>query len=1354
MKKSFVKKLRKSVSAILAAAMSLSLFTAIPVSADIGRTTYNYDGYSVDYNVTNEWDGAQTVELTVSNTGTDSILNWALKYDAEGEISNLWNADLYEQNGDEYVIKNVGWNFEIAPSQSVTYGYTLSGNDLNLPENFEIYSKRVDKAEGYDVQYNITKSWDTGVEGNIVITNTSPAPIEAWTLSFDSNFTIDNLWNGRVLENNGTSYTVAAEMWTNPVQPNGSMTIGFVGTKAADVEALLSNFRLTEVVIGEGMPVIPIDPPAEEIEITANAVYDEENNNVTVSWNTNNPNGSFDVLMSEDGENFVSVGTVEGVSEFVYTPENDFETLYFKVVQTVGELTAESNVVAVTKSAEDIAISAEASYDKESGKITVSWTSNKENGIFEVFVSEDKENFTSVDTVEDVAEFVYSPNNEFEVLYFKVKQTIGESSAESNVVKVIYPINWEDTTDTDGDGLTDVYEKYYFETDPTNPDTDNDGLPDGYEVYYLGTDPTKSDTDDNGISDGDEDFDKDSLPNSREYELGTDPNSEDSDSDELTDSDELNKYNTDPLKYDTDNDGISDGEEVALGLNPTSVATDGTPDSERTFVQHVGVDSENFVDINTSENPFKVSIDITAAGVATNNLSSHKSAYSNAIKNEAILGISPEFVYTDGLKVEDVIINFDLNNSVTANTNGKYANISDEFVGIKRYNVFKFFEDTNMLLPIETFHDVENNRVYTHVDELGTYCLMDMEVWLDSIGFDAEKTELESYSISSNSGIQLMSLNDGKTQENKYLDVVLVTYPHVGILDAVKRELSDTCQRIFEEAESKNLYPRIYFVDCNGNIVKSREGALFAANFNDVSWIIAHHLGLSSSSNPVLTKALSNICDNLLYNFRDGSERYCFIIDALGSPACGYRYNSIDLMKENDVSVYFSYSANNENYNKYLMLATDSICGEIKVEKGRYNFGDFIFEQIFEKSEEQHIIITSSGLTKLPDDFGIISRDSNRDYDNDGISDIGEINTNHVTFEEDGTISYLHFDEITKLYSGLFYVERGLERLKSDKELTSLPNYMRSIKVMPIRSDPTSSDGDEDGILDINDIRPLITDMYPEPFINSINKGIIEHKDIKSYSILRYSDDLVYKYDGLVTSELLYECGLPINGEDINSKYLLFSYKDARTGEYYFLLSQNNSDGEELIDKIYDILYVKETNEFFRNEWRESLYGTYAISASLSGNVKNSNFGVGIGVAFDSNGDVAFQMPISYGLNIPTSSKKSISGSIKFEHSTAPSVSDLEDAGSSNSNTIGFSLSDSHIGSGLDVTWWGGDDCNGKKNPTYVSVSATLLLSSNAESSFDGHGYINKTKNIFVFNLFDDVDDKYTSKLEKLLEST
>ena len=47
--------------------------------------------------------------------------------------------------------------------------------------------------------------------------------------------------------------------------------------------------------------------------------------------------------------------------------------------------------------------------------------------------------------------------------------------------------------------------------------------------------------------------------------------------------------------------------------------------------------------------------------------------------------------------------------------------------GIKRLNIFRYFEEENILLPVETKFDTENNMVYTDVDRLGTYCLIDME---------------------------------------------------------------------------------------------------------------------------------------------------------------------------------------------------------------------------------------------------------------------------------------------------------------------------------------------------------------------------------------------------------------------------------------------------------------------------------------------------------------------------------------------------------------------------------------------------------------------------------------------------
>ena len=1102
MKKIHQKCIMKAVSGMLAASMSLSLFTTIPVSAETGKTTYNYDGYSVEYNITNEWDGAQTVELTVSNTGDESILNWALKYDTDGEISNLWNASVYEQNADEYVIKNVGWNFEIAPSQSVTYGYTLNGNDLALPDSFEIYSKRVDKTEGYDLQYNITKSWDTGVEGNIVITNNSDAPIEAWTLSFDSNFTINNLWDGRVLENNGTSYKIAAEMWTNPVQPNGSMTIGFVGSKAADVEALLSNFRLTEVIIGEGTPVTPIDPPEEKIEITANAEYNEDNDNVTVSWITNNPNGTFDILMSADGENFTSVGTVENASEFVYTPATDFDAYHFKVVQTVGEQTAESNVVSVVKSAEDIAISAEAVFDEESGSIAVKWTTNKPNGTFDVLMSFDGESFTSVGTVENASEFVYTPD-EFDTLYFKVKQTAGAKTAESNVVSVVYTVDWSDKTDTDNDGLPDVYEKHYFETDPENADTDGDGLPDGYEVYYLGTDPKKADSDDNGVSDSDEDFDNDGLNNLREYELGTDPNNADSDSDGLSDSDEVNTYNTDPLKYDTDADGISDGDEIALGLDPNSASTDGVPDSERTFVQHIGTDSESLAAVNTDENPFKVSIDITAAGVAANNLVSHESGYSNAIRNDAILGITPEFIYTDGLKVEDVVINFDISDSAAANTNGKYTSLSDEFVGIKRLNVFKFFEDTNMLLPIETFHDVENNRVYTHVDELGTYCLMDMEIWLEGLDIAPEEADANAANEAVPMLFSTMTYSDeaentenveNTEEDQKYIDVVLIAYPNKSLLDETKSELKTTCKSIFEQAEIDNIDARIFFVSFLGNSIETPDGNAYVSNYEEAEEIINRHMGITSAlseNSYALYKALNYSANNCVPQFRENSDRFCFVIDVCGYPRVDSGIGAIAKFNENNVRLSFSYNANNINTLNYTMLSSGA-CEAAVIGGGRYNFEDFIIREIFGEHENEYPIISAVGwkrinldepITKECRDFSfvvktnpslrydIIKNNKLADTDGDELYDFEEImfeteeDIDLITFDASDNVILPNFEDCTGALPWnrrIFYVEEGLRRYADVAKFQDL----YKLRILPIKSDPTNKDSDGDDIED------------------------------------------------------------------------------------------------------------------------------------------------------------------------------------------------------------------------------------------------------------------------------------------------
>lgn len=113
--------------------------------------------------------------------------------------------------------------------------------------------------------------------------------------------------------------------------------------------------------------------------------------------------------------------------------------------------------------------------------------------------------------------------------------------------------------DTDGDGLTDSFERLVSHTDPNSADTDGDGMPDGWE-YEQGFDPNAY---------GEQlDSDGDGLPDAQERALGTDPNDDDTDDDGRDDGDEY-YAGTNPLLSDTDGDGLSDGLEFQLGTNPT-----------------------------------------------------------------------------------------------------------------------------------------------------------------------------------------------------------------------------------------------------------------------------------------------------------------------------------------------------------------------------------------------------------------------------------------------------------------------------------------------------------------------------------------------------------------------------------------------------------------------------------------------------------------------------------------------------------------------------------------------------------------------------------------------------------------
>ena len=143
-------------------------------------------------------------------------------------------------------------------------------------------------------------------------------------------------------------------------------------------------------------------------------------------------------------------------------------------------------------------------------------------------------------------------------------------------------------SDSDGDTILDGDEVAY-NSDPKNLDSDDDGINDNTEILNceygedsnLCTSAIMSDSDDDGINDYDEIFD---CLYGEDEESCTDPMDDDSDNDGINDGDETIFYTSDPLLTDSDSDGINDGIEAfncLYGLdnndctNPADEDTDG-----------------------------------------------------------------------------------------------------------------------------------------------------------------------------------------------------------------------------------------------------------------------------------------------------------------------------------------------------------------------------------------------------------------------------------------------------------------------------------------------------------------------------------------------------------------------------------------------------------------------------------------------------------------------------------------------------------------------------------------------------------------------------------------------------------
>ena len=991
---------------------------------------------------------------------------------------------------------------------------------------------------GYEVTFDVTDAWDGAFNAEVKIANTGDAEICDWALTFEFAHEIQNLWNATAVEHTGNTYVIKNADWNANIKPGEGVAFGM--TVLCDGEiALPENFSFVmkeESVTAQsysaeftlysdwgtgcnGAIILSnlTDEPIENWQLEFD--YDREivdiANAVIVSHEQNHyviKNAEYNADIAANSSVHISIVAGEGLAE--ERPEN------FTMQQTVmGDVSTgtedgneeipdddENDEVYLPK---ELQFYVYGSYNSNTGSIEVEWHAENKLSNYHVLISSNNVLYQELAQVDEQTTYSWLLQDDFDMMYIKVTANNEEGELVETLPCVIergdygYEVK---LFDTDNDSIPDLFE-IMIGTDENLPDTDGDGLTDSQEIYITASDPTVYDSIEKGVSDSEADYDGDMLSSEVEIEYGTNPLEVDTDGDDLSDSEEVLKYNTNPASIDSDKDGLSDGEEVLLGLDPNNPMTFGVLDSEYQIKQSISADSKVFENVNKKDNPYQISLEITAAGYAEGRMKVQESDYTGVITNDAMLGCMTELSYDMGESIDSVSLRFDIDESFTENSLGIDSGM-EELAGIKRFNVFKYFEEINMLLPIETKFEEGSNVIYAEVDELGTYCVMDVETWLYGLNMaiNEEDNVQTVYALKRNQGLEEIRLITSEKEKDTVIqDNTEEVVNSEGIeetplmygmrkantvetpIDIVFIIQSDgTVESFFDQA--KVMIEDV--VELVNNDYTDIQVCLIKYGENDASYVGTYSYPLWMHKAVYVKRALEDIvfsytsayCNrgaafNLLMNdldFRENAAKFVYYIPTGNASVQGSFLSQLELCAERNVI----YSEILSPYGYYESSSyADMVDAAIKKTKGinvRYSTDivDVIHEHIVQNTvapKVQFEAILPTGWNKITLE-NIISPKNGANSDSDTLTDWQEINTELISWNADGSINLPTLEECAKLTKKP-YAEEGLVRFMESKStsaegtspyMEAYRGVMKAVRVLPIHADPTMADSDWD----------------------------------------------------------------------------------------------------------------------------------------------------------------------------------------------------------------------------------------------------------------------------------------------------
>lgn len=106
----------------------------------------------------------------------------------------------------------------------------------------------------YNIEFKIVASWCNSYNMSVEITNTSDETIEDWSLIFDCNDKIENIWNAEVVYTEDSVLYLTNAEWNKRIQPGETVSFGYIGTYNDEYVEPINASLLDDECVEEDIP--------------------------------------------------------------------------------------------------------------------------------------------------------------------------------------------------------------------------------------------------------------------------------------------------------------------------------------------------------------------------------------------------------------------------------------------------------------------------------------------------------------------------------------------------------------------------------------------------------------------------------------------------------------------------------------------------------------------------------------------------------------------------------------------------------------------------------------------------------------------------------------------------------------------------------------------------------------------------------------------------------------------------------------------------------------------------------------------------------------------------------------------